>query len=669
MPKPPHRRLFFIMGGCRCIVALLLWIACRPATASEIPWDQFPAVYDLDEWSVDWSPTHGLIVEAHRIVRVNRSAGIEAGHLRIWDTFFQRLTSFEGSIKDTLGHVLYTVGLKDVRPEAPFSEFRLYSGDVVRAVDLSAPQPPYVFEARWKIEIDNPFFWPDWILGDSYPRRIASYRVAVPPRYAIRYQQVMPSLMRTTEKQPRREVTRWAVHDWVPADPAADNHTITPLLYIAPEEFRVGSTKGRTDSWDALGRWYWKLTSGRLGLTKDQIRAVDQHLGDIVGVRAQAAALKDWVSDNWRYVAIEIGLGGWQPHSSSDVFENRYGDCKDVVFLWVSMMRARGLPAYPALIRARNPLQIDPAFPKDWFDHVVAVSIIDGDTLWTDPSDLRYRLGTLPPSCEARWALIVGEFGGQLAWTPIRSSEENRQIVNCKGRVDSKGNLEFDASITSRGHFARMLPLHGNFDPMAAAAVVLGVASPAIQASVDNVSALSADEVSIHIAGRITGWAVVEPRRMVVRPKLAGWMSSDTLGGRPDPGWVEFPMTVYDTLIVQFPEGWSPELWPVATFQPRTLGECGEARSFSDGELAVVRHLRWDGTGRAESELRGLADVRKSYREAGNSEWIFRMADSVPTRDSTAKTNDTRDGAGSKGSGGSGAGSRQGSSRIRSDRI
>jgi hypothetical protein len=470
----------------------------------------------------------------------------------------------------------------------------------------------------------------------------------------------MPSLLRSTEKQPRREVTKWVLRDWVASDSELSNHTSTPLVYVAPQEFRVGATKGRTDTWEALGRWYWNLTSKRLGLTKEQGRAVNQRLGEVVGARAQAAALKDWVSDNWRYVAIEVGLGGWQPHASDDVFDNRYGDCKDVVFLWVSMMRGIGLTAYPALIRARNPLQIDTAFPKDWFDHVVGVAIIDGDTLWADLSDHRYRLGSLPPSCEARWALVVGDFGGRLVATPSPSSTVNRQVVHCRGRVDERGNLEFDARVTSRGHFARGLPLRGNFDRAVAAAIVLGVAPPAIQASVESVNALSADEVITHIAGRIIGWAVVEPRRMVVRPRLAGWMASDTLAGRADPGWVEFPMTVYDTLMITFPEGWAPEFWPAAVFQPKTLGECGEARDFSDGQLMVVRHLRWDGTGRSDSELHGSADVRRSYREAGNAEWTFRMTEPSRLRDSSVRMNGAGDDAKPKGSGDTGGGSRRG---------
>jgi hypothetical protein len=245
-------------------------------------------------------------------------------------------------------------------------------------------------------------------------------------------------------------------------------------------------------------------------------------------------------------------------------------------------------------------------------------------------------------------------------WTPVRSSSANRQIVHCRGRVDDRGNLEFDVDVTSSGHFARMLSGRGNIDPAVTAAIVLGVAPPAIQASVDNITALSPDEVLTHIVGRIIGWAVVEPQRMVMRPKLAGWMASDTLAGRPDPGWVGFPMTAFDTLSIRFPEGWTPELWPAAVFQPRFLGECGEARSFSDGQLTIVRHVRWDGSGRSESDIAGSAEVRRSYREASNAEWIFRLIGSPRLPDSTVKTDQTSDSTKPAGSGDSRSGAKGG---------
>ena len=613
-----------------------------PAHAADVDWNTFPAYYELDEWSLDWSPVHGLKVEAHRIVRVNSSASADVGRIRIWDTFFQRLESFEGVLTDTLGHVLYTIGPKDVREVAPFVEFRLFSGDVIRAVDMVAPQPPYIFEARWTVKITNPFFWPDWVLGDRLPRRKASYQVAVPRRNDIRYQQVAPSLVRHMDKTARREIITWELRDWIVGQDLANTmggRVTIPLLHVSPRKFRVGRHKGSTESWEALGKWYWKLTSGRLGLKRKQMDQTRILIRDLVGPRAQAAALKDWISDSWRYVAIEVGLGGWKPHSSKDVFSSRYGDCKDVVFLWTSMMRELGIEAYPALIRARNPLPVDPDFPKDWFDHVVAMSIIEGDTLWADPSDGRYRLGTLPRSCEERWALVVGEFGGKLVRTPCRGAAENRRTMFCEGTVDTEGNLDFQTRISLRGHYAQLLPHFGSGSVAGVEAEVLGITPAAFEGSLENADVVASDEVTTTFRGKVHGWAITDGQQMLVHPGLAGWRALDTLSGRPYPGSVDFPQTTYDTLVITFPAGWEPDFWPVAPFRSEGAGEFGEVRKFENGRLEIVRHLRWETCDRSEQMQRGYAGVRSAYRNAQNSDWVFRFnktdspADSDGARD------------------------------------
>ncbi|MEW5701555.1 MAG: DUF3857 domain-containing protein [Candidatus Zixiibacteriota bacterium] len=588
------------------------------------PWELYPAVYELDKWSLDWSPAHGLSVEAHRVVRINRAAGAEAGRIHIWDTFFQRLVGFQGEVRDTLGRVLFTVGPEAVRPIAPFSEFRLYSGDVIRAVDLVAPHPPYIIEARWTVKIDNPFFWPDWVLGDHWPRRRAVYEVKIPADKAIRFEVAAAGLQQFEDHHPRRQVTRWELHDWVPPDTTfgSVNGTV-PLLHVAPREFRFGRRNGRTDSWEALGQWYWGLASGQLELSADQRHEIDQHLKDIVGDRARAAALKDWVSDRWRYVAIEVGIGGWRPHPAREVFVNRYGDCKDVVFLWLAMMRHAGIPAYPALMRARNPLQLNPDFPKDWFDHVVGWTVINGDTLWADPSDRRYPLGTLPRACEARWALAVGPFGGRLLFTPSQTAAQNRFVTRMEGTLDSVGDLNFTAHVLASGHFARCLPLRGGSDARDNIAVLLGVARPSVDGIVDRIEVVASDAIAADLRGRISGWAVSGPHQLLIRPAPAGWVAADTLGGRPDPGHVEFRQSVDDTLIVHLPQDWSAQYWPTAPPAVDSGGEFREERELNDGALVLTRHLRWDALGRTDGERHTLSRIRAAYRAARNAEWLF----------------------------------------------
>jgi hypothetical protein len=608
----------------RWILPAVVCTLCATPARAQDAFESAAAVYELDERQVDWSPVKGLTVEQHRIIRVNRAAGIEAGRIRIWDTFFQKLESFTGEVRDTTGRVLFTVGLPDVRAVAPFSEFRLFSGDVVRAVDLVAATPPFVVEARWTVEIDNAFFWPDWTFEDSWPRRMASYEVHAPPDRQVRWREAAPGLSREQRKEARRDITHWSLANWTPPDTDLAVLGAYPLLHVTAEEFKIGLLKGRTDSWDALGRWYWALAKGQIRLRDDQEYQIERHIREKVGDRARAAALKDWISDQWRYVAIEIGLGGWRPNRASDVFDNRYGDCKDAVFLWIAMMRSIGLDAWPALVRARNPLPIDPDFPKDWFDHVIAMTVINGDTLWADLSDSRYPLGTLPRPCESRWALVVGEFGGQLLRTPDRGADENRLTTRLEGTLSLDGDLTFTAGVFARGHFARLLPLQGRLNPQMAAAVILGVSPTASEAWLDSISVVAGDAIYAHLHGVIRGWALAGTRQIVVHPRVSGWAAADTIGGRPDPARVDIAQDVQDTLLVRWPEGWAMEFWPETPPRQFEHGYLTEERTSEGSEFVLVRHLRWDSPGRDIAERRMSLRLREAYRQAGSAEWVLR---------------------------------------------
>lgn len=618
----------------RLWVGALLFVLIASSSPSlafaQDPIEDAAAVYEIDDRTVDWSPVKGLIVTVHRVVRVYRTAGNDAGRIRIWDTFFQKLKTFHGEVRDTTGRVLFRVGLPDVRAVAPFSEFRLYSGDIVRAVDLVGAQVPFEFEARWTVEIDNAFFWPDWAFEDSWPRRKASYEVQSPPDQEVRWRESVGGLARSERKEARRDILRWELTDWIPGDTDITVVGAHPLVHIAPEEFKVGRLKGRTDSWDALGRWYWSLTKDQIDLREEQKFQVERHIKDKVGDRARATALKDWVSDQWRYVAIEVGLGGWRPNRAREVFNNRYGDCKDVVFLWIAMMRAAGLDAHPALVRARNPLPIDAGFPKDWFDHVIGVAFINGDTLWADLSDSRYPLGTLPRSCESRWALVVGDFGGQLMWTPDRPAARNVMTSRIKGTLDLKGDLTFTAGVFASGHFARQLPLQGRLNPQVAAAVILGITPTATDAWLDSIAVVSGEAIYAHLHGTIRGWALAGQKQIVVRPRLAGWVVNDTIGARPEPSLVDFAQTVHDTLTIEIPPGWSPDFWPEAAPVTDAAGTFVETRQFENGQLRVLRDLRANTPGRAPEERRSAALLRDAYRASGEAEWVFRRGDARP---------------------------------------
>lgn len=86
-----------------------------------------------------------------------------------------------------------------------------------------------------------------------------------------------------------------------------------------------------------------------------------------------------------RYLGLEGGISAYRPHPPSDVYDQRFGDCKDKSLLLVTLLEASGVKAYPALVNTRNGWSMDERLPSPGlFDHCITMIPLAGDTLWVD---------------------------------------------------------------------------------------------------------------------------------------------------------------------------------------------------------------------------------------------------------------------------------------------
>lgn len=61
-----------------------------------------------------------------------------------------------------------------------------------------------------------------------------------------------------------------------------------------------------------------------------------------------------WVQEHIRYIAFEDGMGGLVPRACNQVYQQKYGDCKDMATLLYSMLKYGGAPVYPTWIGTRE---------------------------------------------------------------------------------------------------------------------------------------------------------------------------------------------------------------------------------------------------------------------------------------------------------------------------
>lgn len=86
-----------------------------------------------------------------------------------------------------------------------------------------------------------------------------------------------------------------------------------------------------------------------------------------------------------RYLSVSIGEGGYIPRPIEEICTRRFGDCKDVSRLLVTMLRALGVDAVPALVNTRIGDTLDKGLPGvHAFDHCIVRARLDGKTYWLD---------------------------------------------------------------------------------------------------------------------------------------------------------------------------------------------------------------------------------------------------------------------------------------------
>lgn len=139
-------------------------------------------------------------------------------------------------------------------------------------------------------------------------------------------------------------------------------------------------TRGFAD-WDAAARWQWDLAQpvladvGEVEQVADRLRPAGPD-----DLEAAIDRLFAWVARDVRYVAIDIGIGGYRPHPPALVASRRYGDCKDKAFVLRAVLARWGLNTYFVGIRTRDRGLVDPNVPTPGqFNHMIAaVALPDG---------------------------------------------------------------------------------------------------------------------------------------------------------------------------------------------------------------------------------------------------------------------------------------------------
>jgi hypothetical protein len=351
------------------------------------------------------------------------------------------------AIYDETGKRIRKIKPSETEDSPASGSSELFSDDRVKHFRPVYAAYPYSVEYDYETSMTNMISLGCWRPVGDYNVSLehASLTVTYPASSVINRKEI--NIGPAKRDQTKDLITElWEVHQTMafeeePFDPVLSERV--PNVYLMPADLIFGRYRGTANTWQEYGTWIHTLWDGRDQLTAAEQLKVEAHLKDIPDTLARIKALYAYLQEHTRYVAIMLGIGGYQPFGAMTVAETGYGDCKALVNYMHSLLKAAGIPSIPALVAAgRYQVEIFPEFPNfHQFNHVILCVPFRHDTIWLECTSQRMPFGYLGDFTDNRQVLLITEKGGQFSRTPEYGASDNRRICRTVFSVDSTGSV------------------------------------------------------------------------------------------------------------------------------------------------------------------------------------------------------------------------------------
>jgi hypothetical protein len=420
------------------------WV--RAAIPAEIPAAEkdTTAIVLLDDTAVTIGPDGVLSTRYRRVVKILNNDGKGQGVARAWIDHNTRLRGMRAWSIDS-GGAEYEVRERDAIETTP-TDFELYTDARMKVLSIPAANPGSIVAFEIESSETPTLMQSAWHFQEDVPVVLARYQLILPPGWT--YDARWLNFAKVEPTSPGL----WELRS-IPAikDEPRRPSTLTLAGRIG---FNFLSPSAKALAWGDIGKWY-------LGLAQPRTQATPQLQAKVKELTAGAAdpirPLARFAQRDVRYVAVEIGIGGYQPHAAGEVFSNRFGDCKDKATLLRTMLKELGIDAHFVLVNATRGAT-DPTFPSMFaFNHVIAAiplsaekakglhAVIDhpklGKLLLFDPTSTLTPYGELPDSLQASRGLLVTPEGGEMIDLPALPPEASQLRRVAKFQLDTRGTL------------------------------------------------------------------------------------------------------------------------------------------------------------------------------------------------------------------------------------
>jgi hypothetical protein len=581
-----------------------------------------------------------------RAYKILRPAGRDYGMIRMTYDSETKITNIRGWCIPAQGKD-YEVKDRDVIETALLgvANGELATDLRTKLLQIPAADPGNIVGYEIEHE-DRPYVLEDeWSFQETIPVREARYTLQLPSGWEYK--------------------AAWMNHKPVEPTPSGSNEwhwVISGVEAIKPEDSMPpwkgvagrmvvtllpagGNTQKGFENWKEEGIWEAGLQRGRRDASPEIKQKVAQIVAGSTNPEAKMKSIALYVQKDIRYVAIELGIGGWQAHPAADIFTHKYGDCKDKVTLMSSMLGEVGIESYYVSINTRRGA-VTPETPASMglFNHeILAVklplgvgtpslsAVLEhpkmGRILFFDPTNELTPFGELSGDLQANYGLLVTPDGGELVQLPKLAPERNGVRRTARLKLSPSGTLSGEVTdervgdrASEQREFFRTVRTEKEKIKFIEALLSHSLGRYNItKASVTN-PADTSQPFSYQYSFIAENYAKQAGNLLLVRPRVLGVETSDILETKEQRNFpVEFDGPLLDSNVFEIAV---PAEYEVDELPPAVDVDYGFASYHSKTEFSghVLRYTRTFEVNEVTVPVAKVNDLKKLYRVIAGDE-------------------------------------------------
>jgi Domain of Unknown Function with PDB structure (DUF3857) len=421
-----------------------------------------------------------------------------------------------------------------------------------------------------------------WILSDELFTRHAKFSLRPNREFALRWMWPIGLPQGTTQPklEPSTGIVRMESTN-IPAFQVED--------YMPPQnelKFRVDFQYSEEQYQEDPAK-FWKergkKLNGRVESFTGKTKAMEQAVSQVVSpsdtpeakaqkIYARVQQLKNTSFEVQKSEAEQKRDKTKEAKNVEDVWRAQSGDGVQITWLYLALVKAAGIEAYPVYVSSRNEYIFQPkAMNAQQLNSNVVMLKINGKAVYCDPGTAFVPYGLLPWGETGVMGLKLDKEGGSWVETTMPLSSESRIVRKADLKLSDDGELTGKVTVTFSGLEAltRRLEMRNEDDTERKSYMedqVKEYVPVGIEVELKNQPEWksSSPTLTAEYELKVQGWATAAGKRALVPTGLFSATEKQVFehAGRVHPIYFHFPFEKMDDITIQLPLGWQVSSLP-----------------------------------------------------------------------------------------------------------